>query len=176
MNRTFSKSLGVILLILLCAPAFFAQKKRTKRISRGERLVTALMNSKTLPGNFGDDGVFFEGSDGLSPDVIRILELGEKAIPLLISHLDDKRFFKRLTFCCLANQHKPRKVTVGEVALDILTIIVQRNEPMFDLKCIDEGAPEDRCVADGYYDEKIGRRNWLKAYRAGKIDYEKYEY
>jgi hypothetical protein len=176
MIKIFSRLLLTALLIFISTSVFSAQTKKTKKISSGERLITALANSKTLPGNFGDDGVFFEGPDGLSPEVERILKLGKKAIPLLIRHLDDKRFFKHLTFCCTGYVSNPRKVSVDEVALDILTVIVRRNAPMFDLKCIAEGPDEDRCVAEGYYEGKIGKRNWLKAYRAGKIHYEKYEH
>ena len=174
-----SKYLTVIGLILMVSLPSFAQSKQTMAALRGERLINALVNSKTLPGNFGDDGVFFEGT-GMkngekSPDVIWILKLGKKAIPLLIEHLDDKRLFKHLTFCCLANQQTPQKVMVKEVALDILTVIVRRNKPMFDLKCINEGTPEDRCVAEKFYEGKRGKRHWQKAYRAGKIRYEKYD-
>lgn len=164
--------------ISLCSLASVAQTKRRKKISRGERLLTALINSTTLPGNFGDDGVFFvgTGTNGeISPDVIRFLRLGKTAIPLLIGHLDDKRLFKRLTFCCLGNQHKPRKVTVGEVALDILTVIVGDRRPMFDLKCLKAELGGQRCISEGFYEGKTGRRNWQKAYRAGRIRYQKYD-
>ena len=110
---------------------------------------------------------------------MRILKFGKKAIPLLIRHLNDRRFFKHLTFCCLGNQDKPRKVTAGEVALDILMVIVRRDSPMFDFECLkilENGNTESRCVAEGYYEEKIGKRNWQKAYRMGKIRYKKREY
>ncbi len=166
-------------LIFVSASIYSAQTRRAKKISYGERLLTALINSKTLPGNFGDDGVFFTGTGmtngEISPDVTRFLKLGKGAIPLLIRHLDDRRFFKYLTFCCLATQQKPRKVTVGEVALDILTVIVRSNSPMFDLKCVEEQATENRCVAEGFYVGKTGRRNWQKAYGAGRIRYKKYD-
>ena len=166
-----------ILLILLCASAFSAQKKRTKKISYGERLINALVDSKTLPGSFGNGGVFFEASDELSPDVKRILKLGKKAIPLLIRHLDDKRIMKHLLYCC-ADYYaiNPVKVSVEEVALNILTFIVRRDAPMFDLDCIEHAPPSNRCVADDFDEGKFGRRNWQKAYRAGKVLYEKYEY
>ena len=134
---------------------------------------------KNFARKFRRQRCFFVGTGtngGLSPDVIRILKLGKKAIPLLIAHLDDRRFFKRLKFCCLANQDQPRKVNVSEAALEILTIIVRQNKPMFDLECITEGPPESRCVAENYYEGETGKRNRLKAYRAGKIQYEKYEY
>lgn len=56
-----------MLLILLCASAFSAQKKAAKKRLSGERLITALINSKTLPGNFGDSGVFLS-EQGLTAD------------------------------------------------------------------------------------------------------------
>ena len=110
----------------------------------------------------------------ISPDVIRILKLGKKAIPLLIEHLDDKRLFRHLV-SYEGNPQTMRKVAVEEVALDILTVVARGNRPMFNLKCMKENPGEDRCVAEGFYEGKIGKRNWRKAYRAGKIHYKKYD-
>ena len=58
MIKMFSRILLTASLIFISASVFSAQSKKTKKISNGERLMTALNNSKTLPGNFGDDGVF----------------------------------------------------------------------------------------------------------------------
>lgn len=138
--------------------------------------MTALINSKTLPRDFGDEGVFFEASEGLSPDVGRILELGKSAIPLLIRHLDDKRMMKHVWYDRMGYVDSVKvKVPVNEVALNFLTFIVRRDAPMFDLLCIENAPPSERCVADDFYEGKFGKRNWLKAFRAGKIHYEKYE-
>ena len=101
MSKRLIKTLCVLGLMFVSASVYSAQPRRAKKILDGECLITALMNSKTLPGLFRiDEGVFGEGSKGISPDVIRILKLGERAIPLLIRHLDDKRIFKNMVACC----------------------------------------------------------------------------
>ncbi len=82
MIKLFSKSFCVMLLVLICSSAFFAQKRAAKKQSSGEWLMTALINSKTLLGNFSDDGFFCRNSNEreISPDVKRILALGKRAI------------------------------------------------------------------------------------------------
>ena len=184
MIELFSKSLGVILLILLFAPAFSAQTKKTKRISRDERLITALMNSRTLPGLFRiDEGVFAEGSEGISPDVVRILKLGNRAIPLLIRHLDDKRVFKHMAACCWTgsiNGNGIEKVSVAEGAFFILNSIIRQTGPIYDVQCLKRDRQfeenNDDCITKKFYWGRNMKRNWLKAYRTGKIYYKKYEY
>lgn len=181
MIKIISRTVFITALILICAAIFSAQ---TKKKLRGERLITALVNSKTLPGLFRlDSGVLGEGSQGISPDVRRILKLGKRAIPLLIRHLDDRRIFKNMAACCTidgSNGDGTEKVSVGEAAFLLLVVIIRENAPMFDQECL----KEDRtfsdsigdCIAEKYYSGKNMKRNWLKAYRAGKIHYEKYEY
>ncbi len=179
--KSFVRLVVLIIVISLCSFAANAQKKQPKKTSNGEKLITALINSKTLPGLFRlDSGVFGEGSEGLSPDVIRILKLGKRAIPLLIRHLDDRRVFKNMVFCCTTQSSDGEKVTVGEGAFFMLVVIIRENAPMFDRKCLkadrtfNDGIGD--CIAEKYYSGKNMKRNWLKAYRAGKIRYKKYEY
>lgn len=163
----------------------FAQSKKAKKDSYGERLITALMNSKTLPGLFRlDSGVLGEGSQGVSPDVKRILKLGKRAIPLLIRHLDDKRIFKNMGFCCTITSMESAdgmdKVTVAEAVLLSLAVIIRENAPMFDQKCLknDEAFNDSigDCIVEKYSSGRNMKRNWMKADRAGKIHYKKYEY
>lgn len=111
----------ILALICITSTAALTQTKKTRAISRGERLITALVNSKTIPGLFGDDGFFH--SVELSPDVIRIFKLGRRAIPLLIKHLDDWRVFKHMLF--YGNINGPEKVTAGEGLLELLTDMIK---------------------------------------------------
>ena len=170
-HRMASKTILTLLLITVCGVASFAQSQGSNRTSKGERLITALQHSRTVPGAFGDDG-FFVGD--VSPDVLRITSLGKKAIPLLIRHLDDRRLFTHMLFCC-AGMSNTMKVTVGQGVLDILLTIIREEAPMFDLQCLKEGS-DGKCVAERYGSGKRGKQNWLRAYRAGKIHYKKYEY
>lgn len=184
MNKSFSKPLGAVLLILICASVFTAQSKKPKKESYGERLITAFANSKTLPGLFrADEGVFAEGPKGISPDVTRILKLGKRAIPLLIGHLDDKRNFKYMVACCWidsSNDDGTEKVSVGEGVLFILKSIIRQTSPIYNVRCLKQdhqfAESNDDCVTKKYYWGRNMKRNWLKAYRAGKIHYKKYEY
>src|SRR5664279_1184215 len=162
-----SKIILVLLLVTLGAAAAFAQSPRSNRTSKGARLITALAHSKTVPGNFGDDGLFI---GDVSPDVLSIIKLGRNAIPLLIRHLDDRRVFTHMEFCCEGTSG-PQKVTVGQGVLDILITIIRKNAPMFDLQCLKEGS-DGKCVASRYESGKRGKQNWLRAYRAGKIHYQ----
>jgi hypothetical protein len=162
----------VVLLAAVLSPTVPAQTKRDRAAQRGERLITALANSKTVPGLWGDDG--FEHVD-MSPDVIRIFDLGKRAIPLLIKHLDDQRPFKHMMF--YGDPNNPEKVTVGEGVLVLLGYIVRTEAPFFDMACIkDEGRNEDRCNGDGYLFGRRGKRNWHKAYRARRIHFRQADY
>jgi len=81
MIKFLSRLLFITALIFISTSVFAAQTKKAKKQSYGERLIMAFANSKTLPGLFRiDEGVFAEGSQGISPDVIRILKLGKRAI------------------------------------------------------------------------------------------------
>ena len=182
MIKLVSKSLGSALLILLCTSVFSAQTKKTKKISYGDRLITALVNSKTLPGLFRlDEGVFAEGSKGLSSDVVRILKLGKQAIPLLIRHLDDKRVFKHMAACCWidsSNGDGTENVPVGEGAFFILNSIIRQTGPIYDVQCLKQDRQfeenNDDCITKKFYWGRNMKRNWLKAYCGGKIRYKKY--
>ena len=170
-----SKTILVLLVLMACAIISNAQQKKANSISKGDRLITAFAHSKTLPSNFGDDGVFV---GDLSPDVLHIIRLGKRAIPLLIRHLDDRRVFTHMEFCCEGSSG-PKKVRVVKGALDILTKIVRETRPMFDPKCLKErakGNTEGGCIADAYESRKRGKQNWLRAYRAGHVHYQKYDY
>jgi hypothetical protein len=180
MIKLLAQLFSLAIVISFCSFAAMAQTKQTKKISRGERLITAFANSKTLPFLFRDDeGVFAEGPQGISPDVIRILKLGKQAIPLLIRHLDDKRVFKTMESCCFGDQ-SVKKVSVSDGVFFILVNIIHETSPIFDVKCLKQDRQFEEnnydCIREKYFSGRNMKRNWLKVYRAGKIHYKKFEY
>ena len=184
MINIYSRIIFMTALILVSATVFSAQTKKVKNRSNGERLITALADSDNLPLIFrADSGIFAEGSEGVSPEVVQILKLGKRAIPLLIRHLDDRRIFKNMVTCCTvdgSNGDGTEKVSVGEGVFNILTSIIRQTDPIYDVKCLKQDRQfeesSDDCLREKYYWGRNMKRNWLKAYRAGKIHYEKYEY
>lgn len=174
------------LLLILISPVT-AQTKRKKKVD-GEKLITALVNSESVAGYYGDDGIsiIFE-----APEIQRILKLGSKAIPLLIAHLDDRRVLNMAT-----NPNSSGvgyQITVGAASFDLLTLMIREDARFFDKKCLKElsegmEAPLCYCVKKAYYvnyedfwyEEKIrvnprvirAKKNWLKAYRKKQIRYE----
>ena len=169
MNRNLTRTICVIGLIFVIAAVTFAQSKKTKVISRDERLLNALIYSKTASLLWGDDGFHSD-----LPELIRIFRLGKRAIPLLIKHLDDRR---SIEWIFRADQGNHEDVTVGEAVLNILRYIIQEKAPVYDMKCVkDEARFENWCISERFYFGRRGKKNWLKAYRAGKIHYERYDY
>ncbi|MBN1384752.1 MAG: hypothetical protein JW983_07730 [Elusimicrobia bacterium] len=161
--------------------------------------ITSLINAQRLfPESNRIAGYYFEDAasdatvvvhSGLEPvsAVTDIIKLKEKAIPLLIKHLDDGRItsaeFKGVTF-----YDKPINVPVGYICLDILCVIVEREDFIFP----PERQNNDGLgagLSDGYYfrpDDwipynkknysprlivKIVKKNWEKAYKEGKLKY-----
>lgn len=165
-------ALTIMFLAHLGSPAACAQSGRTS-YTRGERLITALMMSKTVPGLYGDDG--FEHVD-LSIDVVRIYKLGKTSIPLLIRHLDDRRAFRHMM--SYGDPNNPEKVTVGEGVLEILTNSIRQEAPFFDMACVNDEnrVSEDPCISEHYSFGPNGKRAWQKAFKAGKVHYKKPDY
>lgn len=180
-------SLLCCLALILIAPDATAQTKRKKTVN-GEKLISALVNSKNVAGYYGDDGIsiVFE-----APEIQRILKLGRKAIPLLIAHLDDKRLLNMATNPNTSGVGY--QITVGAASLDLLTMMIREDARFFDKKCLKElqeglEAPLCYCVKKAYHvsyedfwrDGKIrvsnrivkAKSNWLKAYRKKQIHYE----
>ena len=173
----------VAVVILWSAPGSFAKPATHKR--NREKLVTALVASPEVTGVFGDDGmyIFFEAHE-----VRRILNLGPKAIPLLIAHLDDKRLLQ-LDTIYLDEDGGRYRVTVGAACFDILTLIIRLDSRFFDKKCLkklDEGRIS-ACTNDGYgilpedfWVRKVlrvhksvlrAKQKWVNAYRKHEIHY-----
>lgn len=107
------KILFTLAIIITVGNFSFAQTNKSKQKIDGEKLITEMAQSKNLPLLFvGDDGVFINTQledDGLPPEFRRILAPEEKAIPLLIAHLDDTRL-TRMSSC----RSQPPEITVGD--------------------------------------------------------------
>lgn len=163
----FKKLICICLLLFMASSVAYSQtSKRKKRVSP-EKLITALTKAKQIRGMFGDDGVY------LFTDVIeirRIVKLGNRAIPLLIAHLSDKREMPYLFFNV---SRADETVTVGDVCYDLLVRIIVHNGTLFDLECEKEeyhDTPDD-CIKLKYGGPEM-KRNWLRAYKQGKVRYE----
>lgn len=113
-------------------------------------------------------------------EVRNILQMGAKAIPLLIAHLGDTRL-TAATF----GRDQAQRVPVGYVCLDILSNIVRAKKILVE-DCADDGL--GACIKDGYYfrpdaySRKGGnlvpqsqvlrvKTKWKRAYRNGYIKY-----
>lgn len=120
------------------------------------------------------------------PEVRAIINLGARAIPLLIAHLNDTRLTSA-TFNGGFTRGTPIRVPVGHVCLDILTHIIGNNPHIFIRGCADDGL--GACLKGEYYfrpDEyypagrdyiaregvHVAKVNWLRAYRKGLIKFQ----
>jgi hypothetical protein len=118
------------------------------------------------------------------PAVLNIVNLKQKAIPLLIAHLDDMRPTSA-TFYSIKYKRIVR-VPLGYVCLDLLTNIVKDTTHAFVDPCTDDGL--GGCVQKGFYfwPDAFARRarryvagpeidrakiNWQRAYRKGYLKY-----
>jgi hypothetical protein len=168
---------------LLCSLGSMPQSKRRNTASSGDRLITAFAHSNKLPILFREDeGVFVNtllDGGGPPPEVERILALGKRAIPLLIRHLDDRRYFWHMEFCCDGSRGV-EKVRVSEGVFNILRSIIRSAPPIYNMKCLirerEQDESDDDCVNEKYSAGKSVKRNWLRAYRAGHLRYKKFEY
>ncbi len=189
--KNITRALVVVGLLggILCLNDLRSAMKINNHASTNEldQYITTLVNSPRL-----NDGYYFE--DGASdysvlvpnPDkaILEIIKLGDKAIPILIEHLDDTRLTST-TFHIKSNHIK---VPVGHICLDILRGIVEHNPPMF-YESNDDGLGYSWGLNDGYYfrpDDyissdknnyrirlivKIVKNNWKQAYEQNKVKY-----
>jgi hypothetical protein len=163
-----------------------------------EKLIDALVAAPNLYVRYVEDGAadasvleLYENGD---PNVARqnpkevldVVALREKAIPLLIEYLDDTRPTSATVSLGYLTD-KPVRVPVGFVCLDILTSIIERNNKLIFVEEPSDGFCGD--MKDGYcfrpddykaYSDdrfkarpivRIVKANWQKAYRDGKIKY-----
>ena len=168
-------------------------------IPANEKLIDALVVAPNLYVQYVEDGgrddsilALCENGDPnvarQNPkEVLNIVALREKAIPLLIECLDDTRPTSATVLFGGYLTDKPVRVPVGHVCLDILTSIVERNNELIFVEDPSDGFCGD--IKDGYcfrpddykaYSDdrfknrpivRIVKANWQKAYRDGKIKY-----
>lgn len=164
-----------------------------------EKLIDALVAAQNLYVQYVEDGgrddsilALYENGD---PNVARqnpkevldIVALREKAIPLLIEYLDDTRPTSVTVSGGGYLTDKPVRVPVGHVCLDILTSIIERNNKLIFVEEPSDGfcgdmkdgycfRPDDyKVYSDDRFKERpivrIVKANWQKAYRDGKVKY-----
>ena len=210
MTKTFITSS----LVLLAFCPTFCQVRSESALSSGkqrapmsnrnstlsnENLVDALVASQNLYVEYVEDGAADGTVLALYPDVNGIptntiakevkdiVALHNKAIPLLIAHLDDNRPTSAVTYGGGYLTDKHIRVPVGFICLDILINIIGVNNKLVFSEEENGGFGSE--VNDGYYfrpDDyrvlgdhfierpivRIVKANWQKAYGAGKIKYD----
>ncbi len=167
--------------------------------SVNEKLIDALVVAPNLSVRYVEDGAadnsvlaLYENGDvniaRQNPkEVLDIVALREKAIPVLIEHLDDTRPTSAIVSLGYLTD-KSIRVPVGFVCLDILTGIIERTNKLIFVEDPSDGFCGD--IKDGYcfrpddykvYSDdrfknrpivRIVKANWQKAYRDGKIKYD----
>lgn len=163
-----------------------------------ESYVDALVCSSNLHVVYGDDGaadatVMQAGEveprikEDIAPEVRNIVELGSKAIPLLIQHLDDRRLTSAIFHTYRGRTESMKQVPVGHICLDIL-MATTKAPKIIEYGCGDDGLGS--CVDGGFYFRPddyhlengelkgnaivyAAKKNWQKAYKKGwvKFDY-----
>jgi hypothetical protein len=185
-----------IFVMLICCPTI--QAKQTRNL-RADKYIDALISAK-IKFAYGNDGAH-DGTlmligvnnagkvENPIPEIKRIVNLGAKAIPLLIAHLDDTR----LTSVVFDRNENPlRYIPVGYICYDILTYIARDTRKIINGGCNDKvGYDDGYCACDvkGYCfppDDYIikGSRyiarpevhrvklKWQRAYRKGYLKYQ----
>lgn len=174
------------LLICLVVPS---EQTKGNRAPTSGKYIDALVSAQSLV-VYNDDGaadatVMAIGANDSGvvenpiAEVRAIVDLGSRAIPLLIAHLDDTR----LTSATFTRNRIP--VPVGHVCLDILTNIIRAPKILVE-DCGDDGL--GACIRDGYYfrpdaytpngskyiaKPEVARvkANWQRARRRGDVKY-----
>lgn len=175
-----------------------ANLKKTLTTSN-ESMVDALVVAPNLYVEYVEDGAadgtvlaIYPNSDGyatnpIAKEVKDIVALRDKAIPLLIEHLDDTR----PTWATVSSRgyitDKPVRVPVGYICLDILLNIVGiKNKLIYaeeerggfgsEIKDGYYFRPDDYRIISDIFEERpivrIVKSNWQKAYQDGKIKYD----
>jgi hypothetical protein len=192
MNQTRAYVLSALVLTMLSSYSRVAQSQDRNR------LIDALASAPALV-TYVEDGAAdasVTNVDAASnraatvnnpiPAVRDIVALGQRAIPLLIAHLDDTRSTNaKLCVNLPRGESKCTPVPVGYVVEDILIHII-RSSTIIQAECGDDGF--GACIDAGYYfrpdayqrrKEKLialpqvhrVKANWLRAYRRGRIHF-----
>lgn len=169
--------------------------------NKPKNLIDALATAPKLV-HYGEDGArdasvlklyIIDLTNGITnapvKEVADIVALREKAIPLLIEHLDDTRPSSATFDGGYISDGAPRvQVPVGYICLDILLMIVDSKVYMGKLEAEDEVElgggikegfyfrPDDYFLLGGkHFIERpivrIVKANWQKAFRAGRVKY-----
>jgi hypothetical protein len=164
-----------------------------------EKLIDALVAAPNLYVKYVEDGaadnsvlaIYEDGSGNVTNQIAKevkdIIALRDRAIPLLIEHLDDTRPTTATTSQGGYLTDRAIRVPVGHICLDILINIVGVNNKLIYNKEIGGGfgggikdgfyfRPDDyRVINDDKFIERaivrIVKANWQKAYRDGKIKF-----
>jgi hypothetical protein len=186
-------------IIILCV--FFPSMVDAHRYAAGnsDRNIDALISAPLLV-TYVDDGAADSSVTNVDansnrvgvveapiPSVRDIINLRQRAIPTLISHLDDTRLTSaKLCSYFPGGRSECAPVPVGYVCLDILMSIV-RAPTIIRSECGDDGF--GACIANGYYfrpdaytpkgqsfiaHSEVPRvkSNWQRAYRKRRLKYE----
>ena len=150
------------------------------------KCIDALTTAPSLVVYSADGAADATVTENPPPQVKAIVNLGPKAIPLLIAHLNDTRPTAARFQYYIGRKEQDIPVPVGHVCLDILTYIIKAPKVLRE-DCADDGL--GACVERGYYFppdayiRKNGKfiaraevyrvkRNWQRAYRKGYIKYQ----
>ena len=168
--------------VLLLGLAFAAvvASAQNRPSAAEERLISALL-SVNFENIYADDGaadgtvtdagmVKARYGDNAYAKVHQILDLGPRAIPLLLEHLDDLRLSKTL--------FNGRPVPLGHIALDVLIHVAGDNSRIYIADCADDGL--GACYEPDYYFRPDAKRDemrrvkqkWLRLYRSGAIAFQ----
>jgi hypothetical protein len=163
-----------------------------------ESLIDALVAAPTLYVMYVEDGAadasvlaLYPDLDGkatnpIAKEVKDIVSLRDKAIPLLIEHLDDTRPTAATISGGGYLTDKPIRVPVGHICLDILIHLAGTKAPIYDKQdhhgfqgLVQDGfyfRPDDYTMLGDQFVERaivrITKANWERVYRAGKIKYD----
>ncbi len=168
--------LSVIVLLASCCAAT-AQSTAQQFDERCiETLVAASLGNVYHEDGAGDGTILMAGQLVGSgpyvrphPAVRAIVDLHERAIPILIYHLDDSRR--------TATTFDKKPVPLGHLALDILMGIVSHRSRFFVPGCADDGL--GACVKRGYYfrpdasalEMRHVKAKWEAAYRKKQLQF-----
>ena len=164
MRRPFIVTLVPVLILIV------AWVKTTIAQSSAEAQTDAIIDELVSTPDFGiiyiadgaGDGTILNGTPAVS--VKKIVSLQDKAIPLLIRHLDDTRITSAL-YKGGTHWSNPAAVPVGYLCLDILSQIVSDNKTLFvggERDCDTDWMGS--CIQPKYYfdpDAYSGQRNHL---------------
>ena len=138
-----------------------------------EALLTAPLRTRYVNDGAADATV----TETPTPEIRRIVDLHDKAMPLLIACLDDSR----PTQAVYLENSQRHQVPLGHVCLDILMNVV-RSPQILREDCVDDGL--GACVAEPYYyrpdittrkdpsqSMRAVKSKWTAAYREGKLKF-----